>query len=169
MRITEGELKADVATALSGVLTIAVPGVTLWRQALSLLEALQPMRVLLAFDSDWRHNSHVARALTEAVQAMVNAGYIVRVETWDIAQGKGIDDLLAAGHAPAMESAIPWLQRARTMSGLRPPSNTYQRRFAARVAHYKRQLYADPYFGAPEHRATGIPVATLTYEGTPRE
>ena len=42
VRISEGELKADVATALSGVLTIAVPGVTLWRQALPILEACSP-------------------------------------------------------------------------------------------------------------------------------
>jgi hypothetical protein len=41
----------------------------------------------------------------------------------------------------------------------------YQRRFAARVAHFKRQLYADPFFGAPERRATGIPVAVLKKQG----
>jgi hypothetical protein len=51
--------------------------------------------------------------------------------------------------------------------GLASPSTeltTYQRRFAARVARYKRQLYADPYFGAPERRAQGIPVAVLRFE-----
>jgi hypothetical protein len=50
VRITEGELKADVATVLSGMLTIAVPGVAMWRKALPLLEALQPTRALLTFD-----------------------------------------------------------------------------------------------------------------------
>jgi hypothetical protein len=45
----------------------------------------------------------------------------------------------------------------------------YQRRFAARVAGYKRKLYADPYFGAPERRAQGIPAAVLMYKETPRE
>ena len=46
------------------------------------------------------------------------------------------------------------------------PSSSYQRRLAAHVARYKRQLYADPYFGAPERRAKGIPVAVLMYKET---
>ena len=123
MRLTEGELKADIASVLSGVLTIAVPGVTFWRQALPILEALQPTRVLLAFDSDWRQKPHVARALAQATQALVEAGYTVAVETWDASHGKGIDDVLAAGYTPALQSTVPWLHRARTLpekSGGRP-------------------------------------------------
>jgi hypothetical protein len=123
VRLTEGELKADVATALSGVLTIAVPGVTLWRQALPILAALQPVQVLLAFDSNWRHNPHVARALAQATQALVEAGHTVGVETWNVSQGKGIDDVLAAGYTPTLQSTVPWLHRARTFpekSGGRP-------------------------------------------------
>jgi hypothetical protein len=42
-----------------------------------------------------------------------------------------------------------------------PAGNPYQRRHAARVARFKSQLYADPYLGAPERRAQGIPVAVL--------
>ena len=34
VRLTEGELKADVATALAGMLTVSTPGVSSWRQAL---------------------------------------------------------------------------------------------------------------------------------------
>jgi DNA primase len=123
VRLTEGELKADVATALSEVLTIAVPGVTLWRQALPILAALQPVQVLLAFDSDWRQNPYVARALAQATQALVEAGLTVVVETWDASQGKGIDDVLRTGYTPTRQSAVPWLHRARTLpekSGGRP-------------------------------------------------
>ena len=41
-------------------------------------------------------------------------------------------------------------------------------RFTATVTRYQRHLYADPYFGAPAHRAKGIPVATLiTKEPSP--
>lgn len=61
VRLTEGELKADVATALSGVLTIAVPGVSVWRQALPVLQSLQAQQVLLAFDADWRTNPMLHR------------------------------------------------------------------------------------------------------------
>ena len=42
---------------------------------------------------------------------------------------------------------------------------SYASRLAASVARYQRQLYADPYFGADERRAKGIPVATLIQEG----
>jgi hypothetical protein len=39
--------------------------------------------------------------------------------------------------------------------------NSHEVRMAAMIARHKRRLYADPYFGAPEHRAQGIPIATL--------
>jgi hypothetical protein len=54
VRLTEGELKADVTTALSGILTIAMPGVSMWSKTLPVLQSLRPQRVLLAFDADWR-------------------------------------------------------------------------------------------------------------------
>jgi hypothetical protein len=104
VRLTEGEFKADVATALSDILTVSVPGVALWRKALPVLEELRPQQIWLAFDADWRTNPHVAHALGQAAFALAKAGYAVQVEDWDPALGKGIDDLLAAGHAPAVHS-----------------------------------------------------------------
>lgn len=101
VRITEGELKADVATALSGVLTLSIPGVSAWRNVLPILCVLEPRVVHLAFDADWRTNRHVARAMGQAAFEFVKAGFTVAVETWEPALGKGIDDLLAAGYAPA--------------------------------------------------------------------
>jgi hypothetical protein len=105
VRLTEGELKADVATALSGLLTLSIPGVTMWRKALPVLQHLQAPQVLLAFDADWRSNPQVARALGQVAFALVTASYAVQVEDWAPALGKGIDDLLAAGHTPARQSA----------------------------------------------------------------
>lgn len=104
VHLTEGELKADVATVLSGVLTIAVPGVSVWRQALPALQDLQATGVLLAFDADWRTNPHVGQALGQAAFALVEAGYRVQVEDWEPTLGKGIDDLLAARHSPVLQS-----------------------------------------------------------------
>jgi hypothetical protein len=43
-----------VATALSGVLTLGIPGVAPWRMALKVLEQLQPKTVLLAWGANWR-------------------------------------------------------------------------------------------------------------------
>jgi hypothetical protein len=104
IRLTEGELKADVATARSGLFTVSIPGVAMWRKALPVLQALRPQRVLLAFDADWRTNPHVAQALGQAAFALVTAGYEVQVEVWEPTLGKGIDDLLTAGHTPAVQS-----------------------------------------------------------------
>jgi hypothetical protein len=105
VRLTEGELKSDIATALSRLLTISVPGVAMWCKALPLLQHLQARQVLLAFDADWRSNPHVAYALGQAAFALVKAGYEVQVEDWDPALGKGVDDLLAAGHTPGQQSS----------------------------------------------------------------
>ena len=105
IRLTEGELKADVATAFSGLLTLSIPGVAMWRKALPVLQNLQAPQVLLAFDADWRSNPHVAHALGQAAFALGTAGYEVQVENWDPALGKGIDDLLAAGHTPVRQSS----------------------------------------------------------------
>src|SRR5262249_29823230 len=96
---------ADIATALSGLLTISIPGVAMWRKALPIVQYLQVRQVLLAFDADWRTNPHVAQALGQAAFALVTAGYAVQVENWDPALRKGIDDLLAAGHPPVRQSS----------------------------------------------------------------
>src|SRR5262249_29587763 len=83
VRLTEGELKADIATALSGLLTVSIPGVALWRKVLPVLQLLQPRQVRLAFDADWRTNPYVARALAHGAFALVKAGYAVQVEDWN--------------------------------------------------------------------------------------
>lgn len=82
VRVTEGELKGDVATALSGIRTIAVPGVTVWRPVLPIIEALQPKRVLIAYDADYQTNPNVRRALGQVAEAVAARGYRVEIETW---------------------------------------------------------------------------------------
>jgi len=95
VRVTEGELKSDVATALSGLATISIPGVGTWRKAFDVLRALQCNTVRVAFDSDAQTNPTVARAQLAFVRALRADGFRVRLETWDCAH-KGIDDFLAA-------------------------------------------------------------------------
>jgi hypothetical protein len=104
IRLTEGELKSDVVTALSGLLTISIPGVAMWRKAFPVIQSLGLQRVLLAFDADWRVNPHVAQALGQAAFALVKASYEVQVEVWGPGLGKGIDDLLAGGCMPQLQS-----------------------------------------------------------------
>jgi hypothetical protein len=97
IRVTEGELKADAATHLSGILTISVPGVSAWRGVIPVLAGLAPRHVQLAFDEDAATNPLVARATEETAQAVALEGYDVVLESWDGLLAKGVDDALAAG------------------------------------------------------------------------
>jgi hypothetical protein len=96
VRITEGVLKADIATALSGVPTIGAAGATNWRPCVPILKALGCRTVRLAFDADAWEKPSVGRALRECFTALRAERLTVEVERWDPAAGKGIDDVLAA-------------------------------------------------------------------------
>lgn len=107
VRITEGELKADVATELSGILTLSIPGATSVRSCIRALEDLGPKTVRLAWDADKakvpepveegkpKKRNFVAIGLQNAALLLHSKGYKVVVEHWPIAQGKGIDDMLS--------------------------------------------------------------------------
>jgi hypothetical protein len=100
VRLTEGELKADVATVLSGLPTVGAASAAAWKSVLDLLPALGCKTVRLAFDADAFDNGLVSRALADCFEAGGDRGLAVELERWDKADGKGIDDLLAAGKAP---------------------------------------------------------------------
>jgi hypothetical protein len=102
VRVTEGELKADIIQALTGLPTVSVPGVGSWRPALAVLKALGCKAVRLAFDADGWNNPTVARALSGCRDTLIKAGFSVELERWDLAEGKGLDDLLAAGKSPEL-------------------------------------------------------------------
>ncbi|HUY32008.1 MAG TPA: DUF927 domain-containing protein [Pirellulales bacterium] len=102
VRLTEGELKADVATALSGVPTIGAPSAAGWRACLPSLKALGAKSVRVALDADARRNAHVARAMLDCFAGLAKEGYAVDLERWDESAGKGIDDVLAAGNLPGV-------------------------------------------------------------------
>lgn len=81
VRITEGELKADVATHLTGMLTLSVPGVSNWRPVIPILKALAPKRVHIAYDADWRTNANVERSLGQLALAVASQ-FETGIETW---------------------------------------------------------------------------------------
>jgi hypothetical protein len=97
VRLTEGALKADVATALCGVPTVGGAGLA-WRPALDVLPELGARTVRLALDADARDKAPVARALAACAEALTAAGLAVELERWP-APHKAIDDALAAGAA----------------------------------------------------------------------
>jgi uncharacterized protein DUF3854 len=163
VRLTEGPLKADVATALSGVLTLGLPGVSAWRQALPLLARLRPHRVLLAFDADAARKVAVARPLWQVAKALRQAGFAVALEHWAEALGKGIDDVLARGHRPEiLEGAAMWealhaiLRHAHQVDPSLEPQRLLAR--TRRAIHRLRLPAFDPWLG-PRAEWHGIPPA----------
>jgi Domain of unknown function (DUF3854) len=100
IRLTEGVLKADIATTLSGLHAIGLPGVSMWASALPFLKTLPHPVIRLAFDMDASRNLQVAMALRQTARRLRAEGMAVQLEVWDEADGKGIDDLLAAGQTP---------------------------------------------------------------------
>jgi hypothetical protein len=96
VRITEGALKADVASALSGLPTIGTAGVSSWQPALPILRELGAVTLRLALDADAHDKPAVARALAALAEALAAEGLAVELERWP-APYKGIDDALAAG------------------------------------------------------------------------
>jgi hypothetical protein len=97
--LTEGELKADLASKLSGLPVVAAPGCSSWGPCLPLLQALGCKTVRLAFDADAFDKTPVARALAGCAVGLQEAGFAVEVAAWDKGAGKGIDDALQAGAA----------------------------------------------------------------------
>src|SRR5262249_29367614 len=52
------------------------------------------------FDMDAWEKPPVARALAGCAEALAASGFAVELERWELADGKGLDDLLAAGKTP---------------------------------------------------------------------
>jgi putative DNA primase/helicase len=120
VRITEGELKADVATALSGMPTISVAGATIWRPCLPVLGQMGCKTVRLSFDADATRKLSVAQSISACANALASNGFVVELERWNEADGKGIDDLLGAGKSPSVitaEAVLTAIQEITTAAG----------------------------------------------------
>jgi len=103
VRLTEGPLKADIASSISGIRTLAIAGVNSWKVGVAGIKSLSPEFVRLAFDADAFTNPGVARAVADTYDALLESGLLVQMETWDDPH-KGIDDALAAGAAVTLLS-----------------------------------------------------------------
>lgn len=105
--ITEGLLKADLAAALTGIPWIGVPGVNQWKKALEIVGYLAPTQIVVAFDADATSNPFVQRSTQQLIEGMLRwigkRDIILQQAVWDMDAGKGIDDVLAAGNAEAIQ------------------------------------------------------------------
>lgn len=92
--VTEGPLKADVASHLLSVPFVGTPGVGAWKEVQPVLDALKQKNVVVAFDADARTNPHVAKSLQEFIQKLREGGFVPVNAVWPSSAGKGIDDAL---------------------------------------------------------------------------
>ncbi len=122
IRVTEGELKADVASILSPIFTIGAPGGGNWRKVLPALAHLAPKRVLVTLDwADIKVKPGVAGWACDLFAACQAAGYETGLESWDAhPDSKGIDDLLVAGGQPIVTWGAPALATLNQHAGRAP-------------------------------------------------
>jgi len=84
VRVTEGELKADVCRVLDSTPTVGIPGVTNWQAALPVLRELGAREVVIAFDApDVHHKAPVFQQLAEFAESVEANGLELTVEDWD--------------------------------------------------------------------------------------
>lgn len=105
--VTEGPLKADVASFFLQAPVMGIPGVALWSKLARSLSHWRPPRVILAFDHDANPDTlERVQAAQDALGALLDgAGIRVEVARWD--EGiKGLDDALQA-HCPV--KVTPWV------------------------------------------------------------
>lgn len=96
VNLTEGALKADVASVLSGQPFIAILGVNNVRdlpQELNYLKAHGCKKINICFDMDYEKNKYVAKALDEIILIIKKSGLVPRKIVWN-KKYKGIDDYL---------------------------------------------------------------------------
>ena len=102
LRVAEGHLKSDVIASLDSTPTISCGGVSNYRSGIGLAKELGAKTLRMAFDADASTNGEVARNLLAALQLAKAEGLGVELERWNIEDGKGLDDLLAAGKKPEL-------------------------------------------------------------------
>jgi hypothetical protein len=94
--VTEGEIKADIASMILLARVVGVPGVGQCPELV--IEAMRRggyHRLMVAMDSEIK--GHVQLAVARLCRLATEVGFEPLVVTWDGSLGKGIDDLLIAG------------------------------------------------------------------------
>jgi hypothetical protein len=99
--ITEGGLKADIASYYTGYTWLALPGVNSAQpELISLLKFINPEKIDLAFDMDYMDNPRVQKALTKLKLSLDDEHFNYEMIHWERfytenPKLKGIDDYLS--------------------------------------------------------------------------
>lgn len=115
-RMTEGVLKADIATALGKYYCMGTQGLNLHEDFEITLEALEVSLLLISFDQGEDDSFDMIRGKARMIKRVKELGIDFKVEIWDKKLGKGIDDVIKGGHEEKIEymtdEAIDELMRA---------------------------------------------------------
>lgn len=91
--ITEGALKATIASILSDTTFIAVPGINAIECLPEILSELKPEKLYVAYDMDYIQNKYVEKALNKLKWNLRTNGFNAIQSNWN-PQYKGIDDYM---------------------------------------------------------------------------
>ncbi len=113
--ITEGKFKA-LSLRRFGYITLSVNGVNSWANVLPEIVCVAKENgineIHIYFDADMKDKKGVAGAALSLAHAILNSGLTPFFITWDINLGKGIDDMLFAGHKNALvKRALPEMEK----------------------------------------------------------
>lgn len=103
--VTEGEHKANIVSQIINQVVIGVPGVGLYKEVLPLLKKWNIKKLVIAYDADafiyktddneMKKANEVFKNLMEFSKEILKSdGIKLYFWIWDIADGKGLDDLL---------------------------------------------------------------------------
>ena len=93
--ITEGHFKAIRASAHYGCTALSLQGIGSTHGIVQIVKALQKVKtIILAFDADLAINENVFLQ-EKKLYEILKESYVIKALTWDMSQGKGIDDVLA--------------------------------------------------------------------------
>lgn len=110
--LTEGEKKGIFANKKLHSPVISFPGVSSWaklfmgkkgERLIDLLAAAGVKMFVVAYDADKAVNKAVLRQQHNLIEKIKEEGFMVATAEWDVCNGKGLDDLLAAGIKPGYE------------------------------------------------------------------
>lgn len=155
--IVEGEIKANIVADHFGCIAISVPGINNTGQVTATVAILGATDVAIAYDKDTKPITVALVVAAERKLAQLLAGARCRVAqwTWDTAEAKGIDDLLAAGGCP-FPIPHPEFEAARTDAPIPVPAVDVKDELAQlqKLLSLSNAARRSPNLGAERHTLT---------------
>lgn len=98
VRITEGVLKADVATALGKIYCLGLQGLNVRSDLKVIIKKMECQELLIALDSGEDDSTDILRCTIDLIKICEDLEIDYKIEMWDSKLGKGIDDVIKNGH-----------------------------------------------------------------------